>query len=562
MPAARAFLVGFAVLLLFLAASEQLPPVWDEGDTAARVDSVIYWCTQVVPKRTEQKSSPFSDAVLRHYFPNTVSREGHPAGYVVTAAAGKLFCDTVLPLRLLSEKNSYRFGPIFLWAMALGAVFYRLEKSVSLSAACFGTVSIILLPRVFTHAQIVFGDSVLMSCWLLSWALFPAALRNRRGAVLWGFVLGMTAAAKFTGTLAVFPFLIYTLVLLRSAKKDAFRVLLFGIPAAAVMFWILNPPIWHTPLSGLAEYVRLNTHRSAYNISILFLGKIYNLDKPLPWWNSLFWTAVTVPAGLLLSGIAVIFSAVVSAVRRVPLNREILLALINWFPLILVRMIPGIPVHDGVRLFVAAFPFFAILAGLGLAHLWKSGRILPRAVSIFVLLGSASSLVWYFPQELSYYNLLIGGLPGAARLGMEATYYWDGLDAETAVFLNADSDAAPILFSAASYGTLTRWQRWEKISAPIETISRPATRKNLADSATPMPYRLYVLQNRGGGFSAIDRRLVRERKPVWVKTAGRIRLPKQLRTRRNPWNLERVPLILVYPISDFQKTVSRNAKDR
>ena len=34
---------------------------------------------------------------------------------------------------------------------------------------------------------------------------------------------------------------------------------------------------------------------------------------------------------------------------------------------------------------------------------------------------SALSLFWYAPQWLSYYNLLIGGLPGETALGMEPT---------------------------------------------------------------------------------------------------------------------------------------------
>ena len=34
------------------------------------------------------------------------------------------------------------------------------------------------------------------------------------------------------------------------------------------------------------------------------------------------------------------------------------------------------------------------------------------------------------PVPLSYYSPLVGGLPGATRLGMEPTYYWDGLRSE------------------------------------------------------------------------------------------------------------------------------------
>ena len=50
-------------------------------------------------------------------------------------------------------------------------------------------------------------------------------------------------------------------------------------------------------------------------------------------------------------------------------------------------------------------------------------------IGILLICGaSAVNLRWYAPQWLSYYSLAIGGLPGATALGMEPTYYWDGLD--------------------------------------------------------------------------------------------------------------------------------------
>ena len=34
------------------------------------------------------------------------------------------------------------------------------------------------------------------------------------------------------------------------------------------------------------------------------------------------------------------------------------------------------------------------------------------------------------PVPLSYFSPIVGGLPGATALGMEPTYYWDGLDSD------------------------------------------------------------------------------------------------------------------------------------
>ncbi len=44
------------------------------------------------------------------------------------------------------------------------------------------------------------------------------------------------------------------------------------------------------------------------------------------------------------------------------------------------------------------------------------------------MLGQAWGLVATHPFGLSYYNLLVGGLPGAERLGLELTYWGDAVD--------------------------------------------------------------------------------------------------------------------------------------
>ena len=547
---------ALALFLLFLTLSERLPPTWDEGDTAARADTVLRWSDRALSPCRGSRSD-WSGEALRRAFPNTVTREGHPAGYVILTAAGKAF-STRLHLAgthgLFSEKCAYRFGAIFLWSCALGALFYRVGRDFSISVAFFALMSVLCLPRVFTHAQIAFGDSPLMSGALLAWAFFPRVGRKASRWVVWGFFLGLTASMKFTGALFFIPFAVWLLI--RRKRRRQFPSLALGAAAALLTFWLLNPPIWHHPLSGLAKYVGLNTHRQAYNIGILFLGRFASLDDPLPWWNPFFWTAVTVPVGLLVSAAALLAAAARARLCRAESESGwftgrrlggISLLVLLWLPLVAVRTIPGLPVHDGTRLFIAAFPFLGIIGGLGLARLWACRRFLPRAAAVLILLGSGSSLVLYFPQELSYYNLFIGGLPGAARAGMEVTYYWDGLDRETTAFLergDAVEAARPVLFGAASPATLARWREWTGFPGRAVTVTslvkRPEAEKYLEET----PFRYHVMQNRASGLTPFDRNLLKTQKPVWYKTAGTWNTPKVL--KNTPWDLSRVPLILVF----------------
>jgi hypothetical protein len=89
----------------------------------------------------------------------------------------------------------------------------------------------------------------------------------------------------------------------------------------------------------------------------------------------------------------------------------------------------GGPKYGGVKLFLPLFPPLAALAGWAVE--WLAGllrRRWPRrwtgpALATALALPGAVSLWWIHPCELSYYNALVGGLPGAVRAGFERQYY-------------------------------------------------------------------------------------------------------------------------------------------
>src|SRR5262249_22927643 len=89
-----------------------------------------------------------------------------------------------------------------------------------------------------------------------------------------------------------------------------------------------------------------------------------------------------------------------------------------------------VPVYDGERLFLNVFPAWAILIGLGFGWLWNHRRAdrSRRAILAIFLLAQGYGVMALHPFGLSYYNALVGGLPGAARLGLELTYWNDAVD--------------------------------------------------------------------------------------------------------------------------------------
>ena len=144
--------------------------------------------------------------------------------------------------------------------------------------------------------------------------------------------------------------------------------------------------------------------------------------------------------------------------------------------------------------------------------------------------GSASSLFWYAPQWLSYYNLAIGGLPGATALGMEPTYYWDGLDRSVWDWL--ERNTAPgekVRFAAPSSENLLLMERWGVLAVQF----RPDA---------PGRYRWYVVQNRPSAWGPADRLLIAHFRPAYSKTIR----PGGW----GPWRLD-VPLVAVYSYEQY-----------
>lgn len=418
----------------------------------------------------------------------------------------------------------------------------------------------------------------------------------------------------------------------RDGGRGAFGRLALALGVAAAIFFAANPPLWTRPVDGFKTFVSLNLHRDGFDIPVYFLGRFYSPTRPLPWWNGFFWLATTVPTALLafaaLGGVATAFRKIGenNAVADVDENNAVAvvgesgandedagttnegdangvdersefggrrlagLALAFAATLPLVRVIPGIPTHDGARLLIASFPFVAILAAFGAIVFvdWRErtaaateGRSFRRAKATLnavladvaewerdsspeaanerreriwrkwekwrrreepkrrkrkaraarrlaqVVVASAFAvgvvdLVRSAPQYLSFYNATLGGVVGATRRGMEATYYWDAFDADAVAWLNAEIAAARsegrptgVLFGSFSSQTLDYYRRWGTLATPeIETLSTPNVFANRER------FGFYVVQRRPSGWTTLELALFKTARPIYRKTTG------------------------------------------
>ncbi|WP_347246352.1 phospholipid carrier-dependent glycosyltransferase [Thermogutta sp.] len=536
--------ITFCCLLL---TSPITPMAWDEGDAIRRAERIQTWVSELFSPSDNgemPKGHPFSRRKVWWGFPFTTQREGHPALYGIVIALG----EAVAP-EVPDPLTRYRFGPILLFAVAVGAAAAKMARYWGPPAAWAAVTALILQPRLFAHAHYASFDGPLTAFWLLSWAAFPEGAFTRAAkptlkedilpAIRWGALLGATMSCKFTGWLAPLPFLIWPIL---QRNRRTWLLLRWGFLTAVVTFFVCNPPLWVRPVVGMLMFFRFNLHREqlpGLNIPTYFLGKMYDLYHPLPWYNTLFWTAIAVPLPILLFFIV----GLATIIQRQNRNWVALLAA-HWGILILVRAMPGAPPHDGIRLFLPAFAFLGLFAGLGVVMGPKilvgslSSQRCPSRNSADVpkqreegekLFSPRRSQCWFYhlprilawvglflciiplscfaPQWLSYYNVVIGGLPGATERGMEPTYYWDGVDHEVLLWLRIHCvPGEQVYFSAGSPDNLDLQHAWGWL-AP-------------APASSPADARWYVIQHRPSAWNAIDEWLARHGEPAYVKYAG------------------------------------------
>jgi hypothetical protein len=213
------------------------------------------------------------------------------------------------------------------------------------------------------------------------------------------------------------------------------------------------PWLWLAPIGNLSRYVLSGAQRSS--VHVFYLGRVWN-DTATPWHYPLVMFLVALPLGLLVLGALGVFAEchwrLASALSQSPARCQhhppaakpqpegrggpstgegLLLGTLVW--VLAVFALPGVPVYDGVRLILVAFPLWAVFVGVGAQWLydhprWHAVRLEFRAAVLALAIASQGVGLWlYAPCWTSHYSGAIGGLPGAVRLGFEPTYWGDSV---------------------------------------------------------------------------------------------------------------------------------------
>lgn len=227
-------------------------------------------------------------------------------------------------------------------------------------------------------------------------------------------------------------------------------------PIGLLLLFLLWPKLWFDPLRAFRDYVAFHLNHEHY--MQYYFGRILEVP-PFPVTYPFVMTAVTVPvltlAAFLLGSVVVWgppIRAFADRLRRLggppPADPgaveyasrvRTFLAVNLLFPIALIAM-PNTPIFGGIKHWLPAMPFFAIIAGMGFDRLRRRlaavlvDRGMPRrrtwlaplfgaALLLVVLAPAAIETARAHPFGTGYYNALLGGVQGAARHRMQRQFW-------------------------------------------------------------------------------------------------------------------------------------------
>ena len=279
------------------------------------------------------------------------------------------------------------------------------------------------------------------------------------------------------------------------------------IAIGALVFVVTWPWLYLDLPGNLLKFVRYFTV-SHSAILQYYLGQVYSR---VPWHYPFVLVAVTVPVTTLVM-------AIIGLVRVIAGGRRDSAGWLVVFNLAIPLLFFGFAasqVYGGERLFLVVFPFLALLAGMGFHALWRiitagggrARRALATAVGVGLLVPGVIGIVAMHPYELSYYNELAGGLRGAAKLGMEPTY-WTETYRATLDTLNGLPGESPVIWTEDE-GVLYTYQKLGLLRPDAQVGGR-------VTQAGPLAAGYAIIQNRPSGFTPEIGAILAERQPLFT----------------------------------------------
>ncbi len=464
------------------------------------------------------------------------AKDMHPSLLKLLAALCTPVAERVLPPWAV-PLTAPRTATMVLVSLCLAVMYLTLRGAgIGREASVFGPLSLLFMPRVFGHSHLLALDAPATAMCFIAVAAGWWAVQRRDWLSIAGaaMIYGLAISTKLNGFFVPLVVLPYALLVDRRRAVWLAGGYLVGGHIVFLMLW---PWLWYETWQRLVEYLQF--HWKHWKIAVMYFGHITTCA---PWHYPIVMSAVTTPVVTLLLAVAgvgewgrIVRKALVEGAQK--LSKEQRLWLLAGWGLVVnlaPNMLPSSPKYGGVRLFLPAMAWIAVIAALVLSRAiqvicrrlraeGEARRLVPGIILVAALLPSVTQVAHVHPYYLSFYNVLIGGLPGAARRGFEPTYWGDTYLAAV-LWLNEKAPAdATVWIDPPGMESVVKMYHYMGMMRPdLRTTAGPEG-IDTADFA--------VSQNKPTEFSEQVKALVRSRVPVWTE------------------RLDGVPLVFVWRLS-------------
>ena len=386
------------------------------------------------------------------------------------------------------QGTAYRFPGMVVSALGVAVTYAWGKRELGRVAGLVAALSLAFMPRVFYHSHLACFDMPVTALLLITSYAFARSLEGGWGwALATGLLYGLLLNTKHNAWLLPGAFGLHFLLTRGAHALRELRAKRWPVPHAFLAMLLISPAvfyagwpwIWHDTLPRLRAYAEFHLQHEYYNME--FLGRTY-WEPPMPRLYAWVMTLATVPGVTLL---LFVIGLGVSSWRRVASwwgrkrtsteesGTERASALLLWGLCLLMCYSPwwstATPIFGGTKHWMTAYPFLCLFAGQGFAFaveqivaLWSRkgwSLAVPPAMAASVLLGPLAMTLHSEPWGLSFYTPLVGGVPGAASLGLNRSF-WGYTTGAVQDFIN---ERAPQNSSVFVHDTAI--QSWEMLRA-------------------------------------------------------------------------------------------------
>jgi 4-amino-4-deoxy-L-arabinose transferase-like glycosyltransferase len=339
------------------------------------------------------------------------------------------------------DSMAFRFPAMLTAGLLLSLIYVWGSAVMRRPGALFAALAFATMPRVFYHAHLDCFDVPIAFFVTLTAYLYWRSLDDRRWAPWVGVAFGLALATKHNawmlpGVLGVhYAWLRSARASARSMQRPSIAWLPYSLVFGPLIFFASWPWLWSDTWARLARYTSFHLRHVHYTYR--FFGVSY-FEPPLPVSVPFVMTLFTVSIVVL-----VLFSIGLWTYRhelRPPWRAAVgddvgRLTGVLWLgclaaPLLAIAL-PTTPIFGGTKHWLTAYPFLALFAGRGFLvvteraapAVWRA-RVWPVYAFLGVcLMPGVVQTHHSHPFGLSHYMPIVGGVQGAADLGMNRQFW-------------------------------------------------------------------------------------------------------------------------------------------